>query len=524
MASDRKLALRKALADPSWGGDPARQVSLDLVGGLRSGSREQRDLARLLLLRLAAETPQEAANAMSPFCLGNAPLARARALRTLGYTLHLPAGPVVVALADSDDYVRKTAAMCVAKMRAMRPGVVVSLGLLGRLRYLMDDPSPAVVSNTVAVLSELSPAEGLTPHGARKLLSVLDRCNEWGRVYVLDALGGYSPADEEEAREIRRVVAPQLSHKNSAVVVSAAKVLLGPTRSDEDPELGGRIARALVAFLSSEPEVQFAVLQSIREFARERPGLFAREVGSFLVRRDDPACVKLGKLDVLGRLAREGDSRLVLAELRTQIFDPDPEVARASVEALGRCAALDGGCAPECLRILQDLARLGDEHVAQEAVVALARVLLTRPGSHAAAAVVAAVCEDLPRLTRADAKASYAWLVGEYAELVPDPGDWLDDFLEGFLLEDPPVQLQLLTAAVKVRLKGLDASRHLAARAVDMCASEVGNPDVRDRGVFYQRLLSAGAGLARQVVLRREPGADEASKDSLVDVDYEALT
>ena len=51
------------------------------------------------------------------------------------------------------------------------------------------------------------------------------------------------------------------------------------------------------------------------------------------------------------------------------------------------------------------------------------------------------------------AKASMIWIIGEYAERIDNADELLESFLESFPEEPPQVQLQLLTATVKLFLK-----------------------------------------------------------------------
>lgn len=50
-------------------------------------------------------------------------------------------------------------------------------------------------------------------------------------------------------------------------------------------------------------------------------------------------------------------------------------------------------------------------------------------------------------------QASMIWIIGEYAERIENANELLEGFLETFIEETAEVQLQLLTAAVKLFLK-----------------------------------------------------------------------
>lgn len=44
------------------------------------------------------------------------------------------------------------------------------------------------------------------------------------KVFILDALAGYTPRDEREAQNICERISPRLAHANAAVVLSTVKV------------------------------------------------------------------------------------------------------------------------------------------------------------------------------------------------------------------------------------------------------------------------------------------------------------
>ena len=48
-------------------------------------------------------------------------------------------------------------------------------------------------------------------------MAALNECNEWGQVFILDALASYEPRDAREAEVIIERVTPRLQHANSAV-------------------------------------------------------------------------------------------------------------------------------------------------------------------------------------------------------------------------------------------------------------------------------------------------------------------
>merc|ERR1719323_755843 len=110
------------------------------------------------------------------------------------------------------------------------------------------------------------------------------------------------------------------------------------------------------------------------------------------------------------------------------------------------------------------------------------------------------------------------WIIGEYGDRIQDAAERLEYFVDTFEEEPLNVQLQLLTAAVKLFLKAPKNSKELVQRVLNICTERSDNPDLRDRGYVYWRLLSANPQAARDVVLAERP---EISCDTFqIDDDY----
>lgn len=67
------------------------------------------------------------------------------------------------------------------------------------------------------------------------------------------------------------------------------------------------------------------------------------------------------------------------------------------------------------------------------------------------------------------------------------------------------VQLQLLTAIVKLFLKRPTETQTLVQSVLSLATQDSDNPDLRDRGYIYWRLLSTDPAAAKEVVLAEKP-------------------
>lgn len=386
---------------------------------------------------------------------------------------------------------------------------------MDQLKDLLSDSNPMVVANAVAALSEINeasqsgqPLVEMNSATINKLLTALNECTEWGQVFILDSLANYSPKDEREAQSICERITPRLAHANAAVVLSAVKVLmklLEMLSSDSDfcATLTKKLAPPLVTLLSSEPEVQYVALRNINLIVQKRPDILKHEMKVFFVKYNDPIYVKLEKLDIMIRLANQSNIAQVLSELKEYATEVDVDFVRKAVRAIGRCAIKVEPSAERCVSTLLDLIQTKVNYVVQEAIVVIKDIFRKYPNKYES--IISTLCENLDTLDEPEARASMVWIIGEYAERIDNADELLDSFLEGFQDENAQVQLQLLTAVVKLFLKRPADTQELVQHVLSLATQDSDNPDLRDRGFIYWRLLSTDPAAAKEVVLADKP-------------------
>jgi len=514
-------AVKKVIASMTVGKDVS-MLFTDVLNCVQTGNIELKKLVYLYLINYSKSQPELTLLAVNTFVKDASdpnPLIRALAVRTMGcirvdrITEYL-CDPLSRALRDEDPYVRKTAAVCVAKLYDIAPALVQERGFLEILHDLISDSNPSVVANGVAALSEIAETSGkdvmkISASVLQKLLAALNECTEWGQVFILDSLAKYTPADAREAEGIIERVTPRLQHANSAVVMSAVKVILsymelmGSANSDTIRNLTRKLAPPLVTLLNSEPEIQYVALRNINLIVQKRPSILENEIKVFFCKYNDPIYVKMEKLEIIIKLVSEKNIDQVLLELKEYATEVDVDFVRKSVSAIGRCAVKLERAAERCIGVLLELIQTKVNYVVQESVIVIKDIFRRYPNRYES--IIATLCDNLDTLDEPQAKASMVWIIGEYAERIDNADELLDNFLETFEEEDPSVQLQLLTATVKCFLKNPEDTQDMVQRVLDLATEESDNPDLRDRGFIYWRLLSTDPEAAKLVVLGDKP-------------------
>jgi len=364
----------------------------------------------------------------------------------------------------------------------------------------------------------------LTPTVLHKLLSALGDCTDWGQVLILDAFMRYKPEDYSEAETIIDRVAPRLQHGNCAVVMSAVRVVLmfltHCRNKDYVKATMRKLAPPIVTLLSGPKEIQYITLRNVSLIVQKRPKILESNYRVFFCKYNDPVYVKMEKLEVLFKLCNDRNIEEMMNEFKEYATEVDVAFVRKAVNMIGRCANKLEHSAQKCVDTLVELIKMsqdqGVSYVVQESIVALRDIYRRYPNSYLG--VIGVICGAVGDSSlEPDAKAAMAWIVGEYGEQIEEPVKvleslWHDD-------ASPPqgepveVQMAMLVATVKLFLKTPEdpSAKEFVKEILEFVTSSTNHPDLRSRGYFYWRLLSADPECARRVILAERP---EISSDS----------
>ncbi|ELP84876.1 AP-2 complex subunit beta-1, putative [Entamoeba invadens IP1] len=483
---------------------------------------DAKKLAYLYIMNYAKTQQDNAIKSIQAFlrdCNDPNPIVRALAIRTMG-AIRVPKvteelyAPLQKALKDQDPYVRKTAAMCVAKLYFLNQEECVKRGFLATLKELIFDSNHVVVANALAALNEINDMSDkhdvfeVNSDNLNILLTALNKCaNEWGQVIILDTISKYVPENTQISESICEQVAPRLKAANSAVVLAAVKVILVmlPHLSEQNVALYlKKIAPPLGTLMSASKafEIQYVALRNIRLILQKCKELLVNDVKIFYCKYNDPLYIKVEKLEIIVALANKDNIKEILAEFVDYSQMGDVEFVRKAVRALGRCAIKLENVANQCISTLVDLINTKVNYIVQEAIVVIRDIFRRYPNRYEK--VIGTLCENLDSLDEPEAKAAMIWIIGEYSDRITNVADLLNMFLETFQEEDVNVQLQLLTATVKAFLKASLEDQDILQNLFTMC-TQSDNPDLRDRGLFYWRLLAHDPDLAKEMVCSEKP-------------------
>lgn len=500
------------------------ELFMDMVQHMATQDLALKKLIYLYIMNNIAKNPQAAILVVNSFQKDAAnksdPIIRALAIRTMGCIrvdsiseeLH---APLIKALDDPSPYVKKTAAICVAKLYEINPDLVDDQEMINKLRTMLRDSNGMVVSNAVAALMQIAHRRGedvLQINSTRlsQLMAAIAECNEWGIVFILDALAQYDP-DPQEAQDVIERITPHLSHSNAAVVMSCVRVVVGYMRKLSDPAAVQQLVRTklpgpLVSLvMNHKPEIQYVALRNINLLLQKHPGLLQNQVRSFFCKYNDKLYVKLEKLEIMIKLANAKNIDKVLMEFKTYCTEVDVEFVRKSVLAIGRCAIKLDSAAKPCILALIHLISKGSKEVIQETVVVIRDIFRKYPNQYEK--IIVPLCGHLDTLNEPEARGAMIWIIGEYSGRVDNASELLESFLDTFDDENDDVKLQMLTAVVKLFMQKPDdpLAGTMMTTLLNKLTRESDNPDLRDRAFLYWRLLHYSPEAAEAVVLADKP-------------------
>lgn len=522
---ERKDAIERTIQAMTVGKD-VLGLFPDVVKNIATHDLEQKKLVYLYLMNYAKTNPELCILAVNTFIQDTEdvnPLVRALAIRTMGCIrvakmVDYMEVPLRRTLHDDNPYVRKTAAVCVAKLFDLSPEMCVEHGFLEVLQKLLHDANPMVVANALNALCEIR-AMNTDPNVAtltvdlllvKVLLSCLNECTEWGRITVLTCLAEYAPQDPQEALHVVERCVPQLQHVNPSVVLAAIKVMVHHLEhlgsAQQKSAFLKKLAAPMVSLvLLSIPEAQYVGLRNIRIVLEKYPQVLARELRVFFIKYSDPLYLKLEKLEICVRLAADSNSSLLLGELKEYAMEIEPVLVARAVSAIAAVSIkLSAAVVPAVSLLIDLLENRGGDFLVNEAVAVLAQILRRYPGRNdLITLIVPVVSNHIDLLHETAALSGYVYLLGEYPKYFSGVPAKLQSLVDDFLDHDPTLQLNVLTAVVKISL--VEPQNEVYARflqtVLEKSTQECESADVRDKAFIYWRLLSSASPDAQQQVL-----------------------
>eukprot|EP00026_Physarum_polycephalum_P001606 Phypoly_transcript_01608.p1 GENE.Phypoly_transcript_01608~~Phypoly_transcript_01608.p1 ORF type:complete len:1062 (+),score=136.00 Phypoly_transcript_01608:71-3256(+) len=545
---DKLEGMKRLIAMISKGRDVSTLFP-DVVKNVVCKNLEVKKLVYMYLTHYAELEPESVLLAINTFQKAMSDqnqLIRASALRVMSSIRVLDIVQLIVlaiekAMKDSSAYVRKAAAHAITKVYRLDPEKKDQL--IGIIKTLLADSSTMVLGSAVAAFMEVAPdhIELIHPH-YRKLCRVLADVDEWGQIFILNLLIRYArdqftcpdPAllesngktapktnksfygsdDEDEPggrgkddlaslpeldpdhRLLLKSAQPLLQSRNHGVVMAVASLYyyLAPTME------ASKVGKSLVRILRANREVQYVVLANIASMSADRPGMFEQYLSEFFVDAGDPEFSRALKLEVLTNIANESNISRILREFKEYVKSEDKPFVTATIQAIGRCASRIEEVTSSCMQGLMALMSNPAEAVVAESVVVIKTLLQlgakesTPAQARRHRAIIRHLAKLLDSIKVPMARASIAWLVGEYADVIPKVApDIFRELTKSFRDEQDIVKMQILNLGAKLHLTNTSSPSGGQTSSIFVYVLELAkfdlNYDIRDRARLMRVIL-----------------------------------
>ena len=529
----QKEAMKEIIAGMTLGKDVSRLLP-HVVNCMRTNDLELKKLIYLYIINYAKVKPGESILAVNSFLLDandvESPIIRALAIRTMGCIrveeiVSYLCETLKNGLNDSDAYVKKTSCICVAKLYSTCPELVKDNGLIEQLQNMLDDGNATVLSSAIAALSEISLLSGveylkLNSKILKKILMALNDANEWGQIYILDALMSYKKTKPQKSEMIIEAVVPLFNHINPAVIMSAIKVVLKFLDFIEDEKkvqnYSKKLSLCLISLMDSVPEMRYLLLRAMHCIIQKRHYLFDKDFKSFFIKAYEPIYVKFEKLDILYKLCDNSNYEMILNELSSySVLEYDMALVQKAIKYIGLIGYKFENSMNICVDNLQHIFQYNQDFTIDQGVIVMRDLLRKYEKEEKPKQLLKIIDEKfIEKIRLPESKKAILYIIGEYCKKIKKSTEYINIFFNDFSTLNEIVQVQILNAGVKNFLKKSNdkSAEELAIKILQKCVEESVNADVRDRGYFYWRLLETDPDLAKEMIC-----CEKISFDSLED-------
>ncbi|KAL0239296.1 hypothetical protein PCE1_004984 [Barthelona sp. PCE] len=484
----------------------------EVVRNFETSNIELKKLFFAYMIQLAPINPQlvlTAVAALAEDTSHSSPFIRSLALRTLGYindkgVMEHLSEPLEECLSDENPFVRKTA--CLVCMRIAQIDPTKGDIMTARLKEMLKDDNAIVIASAAEGIVRIRSDWVPTKQFATLIIQALEECSEWGQVVLLESVSRYfhQISSMSEAEDVATRISSRLQHRNSSVVLKTCQalgVLLKKFNLKAKDDLLSQMAAALVTFLSGSHEIAFVALKSIKLLQQTFPGFISRYLRLFLTSFKEPFYLKAAKLECLSLMADNNVYQKVLLEFEQAASSVDRTFANIAINCIGKVALQDELFCDFAVNLLLNLVR--DNQSVFTAILRNCTLILRRyPGKYDA--LIGALFESAFDVEwDTECKTLIAWIAGEYGGLITEIDEILEFLTDGFDLDSPTLQLEILTAVVKNFLR----FPHLQPLCQDIITRSTNQIDLnlRDKAFFYWRLIAESTEIAKKVVLAYKP-------------------
>jgi len=368
-----------------------------------------------------------------------------------------------------------------------------------------------VVINAIEAINEILADKGGLEISRGLIIHLLNRIkdfNEWGQSIILDLAAKYKPPTQDEMFDIMNLLEDRFKHASSSVVLGAVKVFLHLTRDDESlsRQVFERLQAPLITLMTSSEttesyEVSFNVLSHIFLLVTKGASVvFESEYKHFFIKYDEPSYIKNLKLEILAQIASPNNIQEIVNELSEYVTDVNAEIAKKSIRCFGTIIIRLQKMSKTVASQLRNFLSLRINYVTTETIIVLKDILRKyRSFIDDFIPFVSKIQPD--SIVELEGKAALVWILGEFGDQIDDSPYILEKMIEE-QKEFNSVRLSavLLTALCKLFFKRAPEVQKMLGAFFEQIIKNSSDSDLKQRAVFYYRLLKTDVNLAERII------------------------
>ena len=282
---------------------------------------------------------------------------------------------------DLDSYVRKTAIIGLIKLHKHSPKMI-NEGHINTLYELIRDSEASVSINAILALNEILVNEGGIAFNRRMIIYLLNRIeqyNEFAQSKVFELVAKYTPSTEEEMYNIMDLLDERLKNSSSTVVLSCIKIFLEFTKHNPaiTKQVYARIKDPLITLfgageVTGAHEISYCVISHIHLLVSKGAYTeFENDFKTFFCKDDEPAYIRVLKIDILRMIASENNMFEILSEIGAYISDFHREISRSAVQAITKLAIRFPDSSQHLTKMLLKYLTANSEAIVTDVLIAL---------------------------------------------------------------------------------------------------------------------------------------------------------
>lgn len=351
------------------------------------------------------------------------------------------------------------------------------------------------------------------------IFELLELLNEWDKSVILTNLPiSFVPTTHAQVYKLINLTMRQLSSLNTSNVMNSLKFIMYLLNYVDEIDLTEvkNLSNGLVSLLNKPNELKFLVLRNVILLLLSRQPAFFQgkiDISYFFIEIDDPIYIKDTKLEILYLMANEQNISTILDELKEYCMDTDVSMSRKAVRAIGNLAIKlqNEVGVRESVQHLLDLLEFfaNNDYIIQEIISVFKNIFRKYP-QYGTSKIINQLIQNIDNIDENESRSSMIWFLTNYAHY--DPAKYfriLTQYyylnFQAFALQPFDVKCSILNSVMKFFLNtvqkktsSLDSNEvlHVCNTVLQNCVDKVANPDIRDKALLYQRLLSTLSGAA----------------------------